>query len=221
MEMKQQILSTALALCMCMSAVPNAHAWQETPLQQENFLAAESTIKMVPYEDVKIPTLQEAYSAMIALKEQDMYKEGTEWTDYIPYNDNNLYRWKGGPINGKNIVAVGCVAFAFSLSDAAFGSLPARTPGYSFENVKVGDILRMNTDTHTVIVLEVNEAGVVVAEGNLSGKVHWGRAISKEELQRDVSTYITRYPEGYIPPDDPTANDPFDENSSGKIGSLA
>ncbi len=109
---------------------------------------------------------------------------------------------------------MGCVAFAFILSDAAFGNLPARmyaAGGFSYEDIKAGDILRVSNDAHTVIVLEVNEAGVVVAEGNIStgdhkGKVHWGRAISREEVMKTASHYITRYPEGYIPPDDPDAN---------------
>ncbi len=82
---------------------------------------------------------------------------------------------------------------------------------FSYEDIKVGDILRINNDTHTVIVLEVRDAGVVVAEGNISmgdhqGKVHWGRTISKEEVMGSTSHYITRYPENYIPPDDPEAN---------------
>ncbi len=74
----------------------------------------------------------------------------------------------------------------------------------------------MNNDAHTVIVLEVSDAGVVVAEGNIStgdhkGKVHWGRAISKEDVMSSTSHYITRYPEGYVSPDDPTANEVIDK----------
>lgn len=161
------------------------------------------------------PNPQGVYEAMVALKDQDAYKEGTPWTNDEPYSDSKgYYRWRGGPLDGSNIVAVGCVAFAFILSDAAFGNLPARmyaAGSFTFEDIKVGDILRVNNDTHTVIVLEVSEAGVIVAEGNIStgdhqGKVHWGRVISKEEVMRDASHYITRYPEGYIPPSDPDAN---------------
>jgi hypothetical protein len=152
---------------------------------------------------------------MIALQDQEAYKEGTIWTNDEPYSDSKgLYRWKGGPLDGKNISGVGCVAFAFILSDAAFGSLPARMYAagqFKFEDIKVGDILRVNHDAHTVIVLEVSDAGVLVAEGNIStgdhqGKVHWGRGISKEEVMRDTSHYITRYPADYVPPDDPDAN---------------
>lgn len=153
---------------------------------------------------------------MIALKEQDAYKEGTPWTDYEPYSDGNYYRWKGGPIGGANIVAVGCVAFAFVLSDAAFGDLPNRTyteGHFQYEDIKAGDILRMNNNTHTVIVLQAFDSSVVIAEGNNSGKVHWERVISKAEVMNNTATYITRYPEGYVAPDDPEANKIIDQGT--------
>lgn len=192
---------------------------REDPLRQKDAVT-EETLFGLTARDGTVPTPTEVYQAMMALKEQDGYKEGTTWTDDEPYSDTKgYYRWKGGTLGGVNIVAVGCVAFAFILSDAAFGSLPARmyAPGaFSFEDIKVGDILRVNTDTHTVIVLEVSEAGVVVAEGNNSGKVHWGRAISKNDVMNNTSHYITRYPEGYVSPDDPTANDIIGEGTLGE-----
>ena len=196
---------------------------QETPEGMDPRVSAtpDETISLLNYpttlmtaRDGTIPTPAEAYAAMIALRDQEEYKEGTTWTDYEPYSDAKYYYWKGGNLDGHRISAVGCVAFAFILSDAAFDSLPARMYAageFSYEDIKVGDILRVHNDTHTVIVLEVNDAGVVVAEGNIStgdhkGKVHWGRAISREEVTANTSHYITRYPENYIPPDDPDAN---------------
>ncbi len=196
---------------------------QETPEGMDPRVSAtpDGTISLLNYpttlmtaRDGTIPTPAEAYAAMIALRDQEEYKEGTTWTDYEPYSDAKYYYWKGGNLDGHRISAVGCVAFAFILSDAAFDSLPARmyaSGEFSYEDIKVGDILRVHNDTHTVIVLEVNDEGVVVAEGNIStgdhkGKVHWGRAISREEVTANTSHYITRYPENYIPPDDPDAN---------------
>ena len=196
---------------------------QETPEGTDPRVSAtpDETISLLNYpttlmtaRDGTIPTPAEAYAAMIALRDQEEYKEGTTWTDYEPYSDAKYYYWKGGNLDGHRISAVGCVAFAFILSDAAFDSLPARMYAageFSYEDIKVGDILRVHNDTHTVIVLEVNDEGVVVAEGNIStgdhkGKVHWGRAISREEVTANTSHYITRYPENYIPPDDPDAN---------------
>lgn len=212
--MKQRILSIALALCLCISSPLAVYAWQGDALLQEDIHMGEPTSGLSA-RDGDVPAPEEVYEAMIALKEDDQYKEGTVWTDYEPYSDaKGTYHWKGGTLNGKKISAVGCVAFAFILSDAAFGSLPARMYAegdFTFADIKPGDILRVNNDAHTVIVLEVSDAGVVVAEGNIStgdhqGRVHWGRAIAKEIVMRNTSHYITRYPQGYIPPSDPEAN---------------
>ena len=206
--MKKRVLSVLLALCLCMAAMPDARAWQESPPLQENVIYGESA---VPYADVNIPTEQEAYSIMTGLK--TTYPEGRAWTDDIPYSGTNPYRWQGGPLGGANIAATGCVAFAFILSDAVFGQLPARMYSNAvFSEVKAGDILRLNGGAHTVIVLQTTEAGVIIAEGNYSETVHWGRTLSKAEVEA-ASSYITRYPEGYTPPDDPSANETLAEGA--------
>lgn len=133
----------------------------------------------------------EAYQAMIALKSQ--YPEGTPWT-----NDNS-YDWNGGIYSGGQ----GCAGFAFMLSDAAFGDLPARMLyAFSLSDVRVGDILRVNGDTHSVIVLEVYSDHAVIAEGNYSSSIHWGRSLSKAEVER-ADYLMTRYPETADQPVDP------------------
>lgn len=212
--MRQRFLSVVLVLCVCIFNQSVVHAQQEVPLMQMDVLAEESTSGGLTRNSA-VPTPAEVYKAMIALKDQDAYKEGTIWTNDEPYSaSKGYYRWKGGTFGGVNIVGAGCAAFAFVLSDAAFGSLPAMmyaAGNFKYEDIKPGDILRVNNDAHTVIVLEVSDVGVVVAEGNIStggnkGRVHWGRAISKTEVMNSTSHYITRYPAGYIPPDDPDAN---------------
>lgn len=212
--MQQKVLSIALALCLCMSAAPTAHAW-EAPSPQENVLTEGYTTEPIPYEDVKIPTQREAYDAMIA--QQETYPEGMEWTN------DNTYAWKGGTSGGIAGTGAGCVAFAYILSDAAFDNLPARMYAngeFSFSDVKVGDILRVNGDTHTVIVLQVSDTGVVIAEGNYhvnggNGFIHWERSMAKADVEA-ADHYITRYPENYIEPDDPSANEPV-ENGTGTL----
>ena len=87
---------------------------------------------------------------------------------------------------------VGCAAFAFELSDAAFGDQP-RKEHHNVYNVRVGDIIRINDNTHSVIVLEVNPDGVVVAEGNYNSSVHWGRKFTYAELQERLTYIWTRY----------------------------
>lgn len=131
-----------------------------------------------------VPTPSQVYQTMIAMKAS--YPEGMPWTN------NDFYAWKGG---GQYYGGYGCVAFAFILSDAAFGDLPSRTHT-NFDDIRVGDIIRMNYDMHSVVALEVYDTYIVVAEGNFNSSIHWGRQISLDEI-RQTGTYVTtRYPEG-------------------------
>ncbi len=127
-------------------------------------------------------TAEQIYADMIAMKSE--YPEGMTWTN------DNYYAWNGGMFSG----GYGCTGFAFALSDAAFGSLPARRHE-DFSNICVGDIVRMDNDAHSVIVLEVQENGVIVAEGNYNSSVHWEREIPFTEIENTGTYVLTRYPE--------------------------
>ena len=129
------------------------------------------------------PGPQQVYQSIIAMQAQ--YPEGMPWT-------NSDYRaWQGGIFAGGH----GCAGFAFMLSDAAFGSLPARQlTQFTFSDVRVGDILRINDNTHSVVVLEVHSDHVVIAEGNYNYSVHWGRTLTTSEVL-SADYIITRYPE--------------------------
>jgi len=120
------------------------------------------------------------YDKMIAQK--TIFPEGMTWTN------DNFYCWKGGIY----YAGYGCAAFAFAVSDAAFGDAPAVIHN-DYNNIKIGDILRVNHDTHSVIVLEVKPDSVVVAEGNYNEAIHWGREIPKAELVDEGSYIMTRY----------------------------
>ena len=118
----------------------------------------------------------------IIMAQKAVFPEGLHWTN------DNYYGWKGGTYTG----GFGCAGFAFAVSDAAFGDVRA-TIHRDFSNIRVGDILRVENDTHSVIVLEVRENSVIVAEGNYNSSIHWGREIPKARLI-DASSYImTRY----------------------------
>ena len=137
-----------------------------------------------PNTDQQSLTPESLYSAMIAMKAQ--YPEGMPWTNA------NEYVWYAIP--NTIYTGGGCVAFAFILSDAAFGDLPAREISpVRFEDVRVGDILRMENDTHSVIVLEKHENSVIIAEGNYNSSIHWGRELSREAVESADYMY-TRYP---------------------------
>lgn len=125
----------------------------------------------------------QVYSDMTALK--------TKYPEGMPWDNSNYYRWNGGIYSG----GYGCAGFAFILSDAAFGNLPARTH-QDFDKIRVGDIIRMNNEFggHSVIVLEVYSNSVVVAEGNYNRSIHWGRQISLYEILSAGEYVMTRYP---------------------------
>lgn len=125
------------------------------------------------------PVASQVYEDIIAMKSQ--YPEGMTWT-----NDNYY--------EGINSGGYGCAGFAFMLSDAAFGYLQPQQHN-DFSNIKVGDILRINNNTHSVIVLTVDNEKVTVAEGNYNSSVHWGRTITRSQLET-IGTYVlTRYPQ--------------------------
>lgn len=128
------------------------------------------------------PSESAVSAAMIALKSQ--YPEGMSWT-----NDNE-YGWRGGIFD----LGYGCSGFAFILSDAAFGDLPARmVTDFTYADVRVGDILRINNDTHSVVVLEKHSDHAVIAEGNYNRSIHWGRKLSKSVVE-SADYILTRYP---------------------------
>ena len=125
-------------------------------------------------DDLHDPT--RVYNAIISLKEE--YPQGRSW------NNDDQYVWNReiaiglgyGQYTGR-----GCVAFAMIASDAAFGNIPA----YNFTDmskIRVGDILRINNNTHSVIVLKVIGAtSFTIAEGNYNSAINWERDIDLTE----------------------------------------
>lgn len=172
--------------------------------------------------DVPAPTsYTEVYERIIAWQEK--IPTGTAWDDHLPYGDNgylgDYYIWKGGNIDGSRPLAVGCVAFAFISSDAAFGNLPAtkiNRGNFKFEDVRVGDILRVNNNSHSVIVLQTTSAGVIIAEGNNSGKVFWGRSMGKQDVMY-ADFILTRYPKGFVSDDEEDAKEIVDQGTEGNF----
>ncbi len=128
-------------------------------------------------------TQSNVYDLLISYK--SVYPEGMYWT-----NESQFYAWNGGIYYG----GYGCAAFTFLLSDKAFGTLPSRIH-YDWDNIRVGDILRINNDSHSVIVLSANGDKITVAEGNYNSSVHWGRVLSRNDLKSYSGTYVmTRWP---------------------------
>ncbi len=175
--MKHRILSALLAAAMAFTAtVPaiSASAAEKTAPAVQN-------VPETPLAKAN-PTPESVYNAMIALK--DKYPDDMEWTN------DDIYYWNGGIYSYGG----GCAAFAFMLSDAAFGDLPARQyTTFDPESVRVGDILR--NDNHSYIVLEVHEDYFTIAEGNINESILWGREIGFDGVAYNFEEHLTRYPE--------------------------
>ncbi len=190
--MKQKLLSAFLAAAMfCTAAIPAVSASEKRNVQNIE------TVTDAPLAQAALDETS-VYNAMIAL--QDEYPDGMEWTN------DNFYMWNGGgPYSG----GYGCVAFAFILSDAAFGDLPARQVNtLDLSVIRVGDIIRYSG--HSVIVLEVYEDYVVVAEGNINSSVMWGREVTLDEMLGGFEHYLTRYPADEEETTEPTTEEPSD-----------
>ncbi len=128
-----------------------------------------------------LPSQHKVYNILVAAKKE--YPEGMKWTN------DDYYMWNGGVY----AAGCGCAAFAFMLSDDAFGALPARIHE-DYDNIRVGDILRLYDDRHSVIVLEVRDEKITLAEGNFKGMIHWGRTMTVDEVKADGTYVMTRYP---------------------------
>ncbi len=203
----KKLLSLLLALILCLSLLPAALAEEpvgliapvEEPDEEsvgvitpaEPDAAPEKTGWAVPLwnipeadeinvtehtidvPDVKLEDLtdESVYNAMIAKKAD--FPEGMHWTN------DDFYKWNGGVFSG----GYGCAGFAFLLSDAAFGTLPSQMVDVDYETLRTGDILRINNDSHSVIVLQVFSDHVVVAEGNYNSSIHWGRTLTRSQVE--------------------------------------
>lgn len=168
---------------------------------------------------VTYPSYTEAREIILATKSE--YPEGMEWTNFKPYGkDGTLgaaYWFRGGAIKGAR-GGVGCMGIGLKWSDGAFGDIPASVydaGDFTYDDIKVSDILRMGG--HAVIVLWKAEGGVIVAEGNYNGTIHWGRSISKEEVMSTTSFIITRYPKDFVSPDEETADEVAKSGTEGDL----
>jgi hypothetical protein len=207
----KKLLSLLLALILCVSLLPAALAEEpvgvivpaEEPEENVGIItpadpeaAPEKTGWAVPLwnipetdeinetkhtidvPDVKLEDLTDeiVYNAMMAMQ--------TDFPEGMPWTNDDYYDWNGQ----TNYRGYGCAGFAFLLSDAAFGKLPARKLQVNYDTLRPGDILRINSNTHSVIILQVFSDHVVVAEGNYNSSIHWGRTLSRSKVE--ASDYV-------------------------------
>ena len=129
---------------------------------------------------VLTPEEQRVHQILMEMKKR--YPEGAVW------GSKAFYAWEGGIYAGGR----GCAAFAFMLSDEAFGVKPAYIHK-DINRIKIGDAVRINNDSHFVVIIEKTTSGVVVVEGAYNGTVHWGRTFSLTELRNCMTYIVSRY----------------------------
>lgn len=114
----------------------------------------------------------------------------SKYPNDTPWDNSKKYVWKAE--SKIKYTGYGCTAFAFMLSDAAFGTLPAKKHT-DVDKIKVGDVVRINDDTHTIVILKVLSDRYIVAEGNVAGKVLWESEVLKSYIVDNTDYIYTRW----------------------------
>jgi hypothetical protein len=123
------------------------------------------------------------------------YPNGMHFTNESHVTTWNIwFRREGGEYQRFRYTAAGCVAFAVFMSDAAFGNDAWVTEHKNFDNIRVGDILRVEDGKHSVVVLAIDGNIVTIAEGNYNHSVLWGRTYTLEQIKSHGTYVWTRYP---------------------------
>ncbi len=125
------------------------------------------------------------YNKIIAMKKK--YPEGSR------YDERNTYRGYSA-----------CQAFAYLMSDTAFGKNKPYYRHYDFGALRTGDIIYQvpgsrlsdgsyTTTTHALVVLKVDykKDELVLCEGNYMGKAHWGSKYSISEFALGAGASVT------------------------------
>ncbi len=125
----------------------------------------------------------EAYETIISLK--GSYPEGMRWT-----NDNSH--------RSGNRIGYGCAGFAFMVQDSVFGvnAKKTQTTTLNWDELRVGDHLRVQNNMggeHSVMILSVDDDSVTLCEGNFNSSIHWGRTMTRDELEDDFIYRETCY----------------------------
>ena len=127
--------------------------------------------------------VSEETAAEILYDVERIYPEGSYWGIDSSYTSDAL-----------QMTWAGCAGFALYCSDLVFGDLPISEVHSDFDRIKVGDMVRDQSGSHTVVVLEKNENSVVVVEGNYNDVVHWNRVMNRTDPEFYNFTVTTRYP---------------------------
>ena len=139
----------------------------------------------------------DVYNRIMGRKTMNGYTEGTPWDNSHKYF--NTVEFDGYPAGCYG--GAGCFAFMMDMMEYASNyEYPIRLIYGSYDNlpkIRIGDGIRLNNNTHSVVVIGVNDDGhtVTVAEGNFNSSVHWGRVIDLANSKNGFNYVATFWPE--------------------------
>lgn len=143
-----------------------------------------------PEEVEKTEKEKEIMEKMKELKK--VYKQGMSW------GNEKMYFCDSISTEGH-----GCAALAFRMSDELFGKETPLVQIDDFTNIeeeiRVGDIIRVDGDSHSILVIDRDSEGVIMVQGNFTlydqkDIIHWGERMSYQKLREIGNYYHTRYP---------------------------
>ena len=99
-------------------------------------------------------------------------------------------------IDGVNWTGYQCHGFALKVAADIYGSskLANWDKRYTYRSPKVGDVIRIWGDTHTIIVTKVYSKSIEYADCNATGlcRIQWGQRMSKKDLKSNFTYMFTR-----------------------------
>lgn len=146
--------------------------------------------------------------------EQKKFPTGTYWNDggdnnqvtqrpcihdgdrYCAYNsvgcESNLYI---GMVAGMQVAGYQCHGFALKVAQDLYGSLKNWKYVESYRTIHAGDVIRINNNTHTIIVTKVYSGSIQYADCNSTGdcQIQWGKTMSKQALRKAFTYMYTKY----------------------------
>lgn len=133
---------------------------------------------------------QKIYKKIRSLRKE--FKENSLWGDEKEYFCEK-----------NNTIGSGCAALGFQFTDILFGKDAPMNKSEDLSGIKnkirIGDLIRINQNTHTAIVIDKEEDGMILLEGNFffgdakEGRIHWGEKLTFDKFMEVGDYYVTRY----------------------------
>ena len=88
-----------------------------------------------------------------------------------------------------------CHGFALKVAQDLYGSLKKWKYVESYRTIHAGDVIRINNNSHTIIVTKVYSGSIQYADCNSTGdcQIQWGKTMSRQALRKAFTYMYTKY----------------------------